>query len=53
MTSHVLASRRMTVVRHMIITLGVVATLLTAYLATSHCCERLNIFAVVGITAPG
>jgi hypothetical protein len=27
--------------------------LLTSYLATSHCCERLNIFAAVGLMKPG
>ncbi|MEO6594337.1 MAG: hypothetical protein ABIP94_06255 [Planctomycetota bacterium] len=28
-------------------------SLLASYLATSHCCERLNVFAAVGLMKPG
>ena len=39
--------------RHFILAVGTIVTLLTAYLATSHCCARVNILAIVGLTAPG
>ena len=39
--------------RHIILAIGTTVTLLTAYLATSHCCARLNILAIVGLAAPG
>jgi len=39
--------------RHMILAVGSIATLLSAYLATSHCCTRVNILAIVRLAAPG
>jgi hypothetical protein len=36
-----------------LIVLGAFSALLFSYLATANCCERLNVFAMVGLMKPG
>lgn len=33
--------------------LGGLYSLFSSYVATAHCCDRVNIFALVGLTEPG
>ncbi len=36
-----------------LIFLGAASAILFSYLATANCCERLNVFAMVGLMKPG
>jgi len=38
---------------YLLIFIGSSSALLTSYLATAHCCSRLNVFAMLGLTQPG
>ena len=38
---------------YLLATIGAYSALLSSYLATSNCCERLNVMAMVGLAKPG
>ena len=39
--------------RKLLIAGGALASLASAFVATSHCCERLNFLAAAGLVQPG